>query len=131
MIASTDHVDGWEVVDQVQMFDFVWPKAGMFAWIEVLFDNHPLKSQFSHEKFSKAFWIHLTRKPQLCLVGRGSLFAASPKSAAEAYKFIRVAFAPIEVDEVEPYIRRLVDGFRSFWLRKSSDSLEDDEAFAM
>lgn len=122
-----DHVEDWEVVDRVQMFNFVWPKAGMFTWIEVLFENHPLQSQYSHTKLSKAFWIHLTRKPQLCLVGPGSLFAVTPKSLAEAHRYIRIAFAPMEVDEVAPFTDRLVSGFRSFWRLKNLDGLDDDD----
>lgn len=129
--ATDDHLDGWEVVNRVQMFDFVWPKAGMFTWIQVLFENHPLQSQYSHEKLSKAFWIHLTRKPHLCLVGPGSLFAATAESAAQAHRYIRVAFAPMDVNEVAPFTSRLVDGFRSFWQRKNLDGLDDDDDDAL
>lgn len=119
-------VEDWEVVDKVQMLDFVWPKAGMFTWVEVLFENHPLQSHYSHQKLSKAFWIHLTRKPQLCLVGPGSLFAATTKSVADAHRYIRIAFAPMEVDEVAPFTERLVSGFRSFWRLKNLDGLDDN-----
>lgn len=125
-ILAESLVEDWEVVDKVQMFDFVWPKAGMFAWIEVLFENHPLQSQYSHERLSKAFWIHLTRKPHLCLVGPGSLFAATMKSAVNAHRYIRIAFAPMEADEVAPFTDRLVSGFQSFWRLKNLDGLDDD-----
>lgn len=121
-----DHTEEWEVVDRLQMFDFVWPKAGMFTWIEVLFENHPLQSQYSHAKLSKALWIHLTRKPHLCLVGPGSLFAVTPKASAHAHRYIRIAFAPMEPDEVAPFTQRLVSGFRSFWRLKDLDGLDDD-----
>lgn len=126
-----DALDGWEVVDRVQMFDFVWPMGGMFTWIEACFDTHPLRSQYSSEKLSKALWVHLTRKPQLCLVGPGNLFAATPESAKKAYKYIRVAFVPMDADEVAPFTRRLVEGFRSFWQRKNLDGLDDDATMAM
>ena len=120
-------VDDWEVVDRVQMYDFVWPMGGMFAWVEVCFDTHPLRSQYTPERLSQALWIHLTKKPHLCLVGPGSMFAATPTSAKKAYRYIRVAFAPMEVDEVAPFTQRLVEGFRSFWLRKDLDGLSGDE----
>ncbi|KAJ5689228.1 hypothetical protein N7462_003620 [Penicillium macrosclerotiorum] len=126
-----DHVDGWEVVDRVQMFDFVWPKGGMFAWVEVCFDTHRLRSQYSAERLSKAFWIHLTRKPHSCLVGPGSLFAPTPESAKVAHKYIRIAFAPMDAEDVVPYTRRLVEGFRSFWKRTDLDGLDDEEVLAM
>lgn len=128
---QSDHVDDWEVVDRVQMYDFVWPKGGMFAWVEVLFDTHPLRSQFSSEKLSKAFWIHLTKKPHLCLVGPGSMFAATPKSAESAHKYIRIAFAPMDAEDVAPFTKRLVEGFRSFWQRKDLDGLDEDDTVVM
>lgn len=125
---TSDHVDDWEVVDRVQMFDFVWPKAGMFAWVEILLDNHPLRSRYSAERLSKALWVHLTQKPHLCLVGPGSMFATTEKSAAEAHKYIRIAFAPMDAEDVKPFTCRLVEGVRAFWQRKNLDGLEDEDA---
>ncbi|KAJ5099697.1 hypothetical protein N7532_006698 [Penicillium argentinense] len=125
---DTDHVDNWEVVDCVQMYDFVWPKGGMFAWVEILFDTHPLRSQYSSERLSRAFWIHLTKKPHLCLVGPGSLFAATPNSVEKAYKYIRLAFAPMDANDVAPFTNRLVEGIKTFWQRKDLDGLNDDDA---
>ncbi|KAJ5323657.1 Pyridoxal phosphate-dependent transferase major region subdomain 1 [Penicillium atrosanguineum] len=124
---TRNHVDDWEVVDRVHMFDFVWPKAGMFVWIEVLFDKHPLRSQYSSERLSHAFWVHLTKKPHLCLLGPGSMFAATEKSAADAHKYFRIAFAPMDAEDVVPFTRRLMEGFRAFWQRKDLDGLEDDD----
>lgn len=123
-----DHVDNWEVVDRVQMYDFVWPKGGMFAWVEILFDTHPLRPKYSSEKLSKSLWIHLTKKPHLCLVGPGSLFASTPESAEQAHKYIRIAFAPMDAEDVVPFSKRLVEGFRSFWQRKNLDGLDEEDA---
>jgi DNA-binding transcriptional MocR family regulator len=124
----SDHADNWEVVDRIQMFDFVWPKAGMFVWLSLFFDNHPLRSQYSPERLSRAFWVHLTRKPHLCLIGPGSMFATTEKSVAEAHKYFRIAFAPMDAEDVVPFTRRLVEGFRAFWQRKNLDGLEDENA---
>ncbi|KAJ5573735.1 uncharacterized protein N7459_008162 [Penicillium hispanicum] len=122
-----DSVDEWEVVDRAQMFEFVWPKAGMFVWLHVHFETHPLRSQYSAQKLSQAFWIHLTKKPHLCLVGPGSLFAPTPRSVAVAHEYIRLAFAPMDAEDVAPFTRRLVEGFRSFWQRRDLDGLDDDD----
>ncbi|KAJ5280354.1 hypothetical protein N7478_005726 [Penicillium angulare] len=124
--ATTNQADGWEIIDRIQMFNFVWPKAGMFAWIEVYFETHPLRSQYSSEKISQALWVHLTRKPTLCLVGPGSMFAPTSKSLERAHRYIRISFAPMDLEEVAPFTSRLVHGFRSFWKRKNLDDLEDD-----
>jgi DNA-binding transcriptional MocR family regulator len=125
--SETHELDDWEVVDRVQMYDFVWPMGGMFAWVEIRFDTHPLREQYSPERLSQAFWISLTQKPHLCLVGPGSMFAATPTSAKKAHLYIRVAFAPMEADEVAPFTQRLVGGFRAFWQRKDLDGLSGDE----
>ncbi|KAJ5913088.1 hypothetical protein N7504_001971 [Penicillium tannophilum] len=128
---SADHVQDWEVVDRAQMFEFIWPKAGMFTWIEVYFETHPLVSQYSPQKLSSAFWIHLTQKPALCLIGPGSMFAASPESIELAYKYFRLSFAPMDADDVANFTQRLVDGIRSFWQRKNLDGLEDADTLDM
>jgi DNA-binding transcriptional MocR family regulator len=127
-ISSTvDHVNDWEVVNRVQMYDFVWPKGGMFAWVEIRLETHPLRTKYSERKLSKAFWIHLTKKPHLCLVAPGQIFAAGPKSAEKEHRYIRVAFAPMDPEDVSPFTRRLVEGFRSFWKRENLDGLDDDD----
>ncbi|KAF4765652.1 hypothetical protein HAV15_003798 [Penicillium sp. str.  len=126
--SSEDHIDSWEVVDRVQMYEFVWPMGGMFVWVETRVDTHPLRSQYSPERLGQALWIHLTKKPHLCLVGPGSMFAATPTSAQKAYRYIRLSFAPMEDVEVAPFTQRLVEGFRSFWLRRDLDGLGDEDA---
>lgn len=126
--SAVDQVDGWEMVDRVQMYDFVWPMGGMFTWIEIRFDTHPLHSQHTLERLSKALWIHLTTKPYLCLVAPGTMFAATPTSAEKGYRYIRVAFAPMEADEVAPFTQRLVEGFRSFWQRTDIGDLIGENA---
>ncbi|OQE19543.1 hypothetical protein PENSTE_c015G03542 [Penicillium steckii] len=129
--SGSDTVEDWEVVDRVQMYDFVWPKGGMFVWVEILFDTHPLRSKYSAEKLSKSLWIHLTKKPHLSLVGPGRIFAATPESATRAHKYIRLAFAPMDAEDVAPFTNRLVGGFRSFWQLKNLDGLDDgDDAAA-
>ena len=119
-------VEDWEVVDRVQMFDFVWPKAGMFTWVKIDFETHPLRSQYMPQRLSKAFWVHLTKKPAVCLVCPGSLFAATHKSQKEDYKYIRLSFAPMDAEEVNPLTHRLIEGFRSFWQLDSLDGLDDE-----
>ncbi|KAJ5908451.1 hypothetical protein N7495_001133 [Penicillium taxi] len=123
-LEMTGAVDDWEMVDRVQMFDFVWPKAGMFIWLEVHFETHPLRLKYSAEELSKAFWVHLTKEPHKCLISPGSMFGATPKSAALSHNYFRLSFAPMDPNEVESLTRRLLDGFRSFWQLKE---LEDDE----
>lgn len=126
--SSEDHIDAWEVVDRMQMYEFIWPMGGMFVWVETRVDTHPLRSRYSPERLAQALWIHLAKKPHLCLVCPGSMFTATPMSAQKAYRYIRLSFAPMDADEVAPFTQRLVEGFRSFWLRKDLDGLGDEDA---
>lgn len=123
---NTDEVDTWEVIDKIQMYDFVWPAGGMFVWVKVCFETHPLRSGYKLEKLSRALWVHLTRKPYLCLVGPGSMFASTQAAMEESLLYMRLCFAPMPEDDVADISRRLVDGFRSFWQRKDLDGLDGD-----
>lgn len=120
-----DDLDAWEVVEKVQMYDFIWPTGGMFVWLKTCFDTHPLRWKYSLEKLSKALWTHLTRKPYLCLVAPGSMFASTERSVDDAMPYMRLCFAPMDEGEVADVSRRLVDGFRSFWQRENLDDDED------
>ncbi|KAF7716409.1 Uncharacterized protein PECH_005300 [Penicillium ucsense] len=120
-----EHGNDWEVVERTQMLDFVWPKGGMFAWVELHLENHPLRAKYSEQRLSKAFWVHLTQKPHVCLVGPGQIFAAGPSSVQKQHRYIRVSFAPMDPGDVASYTNRLIDGFRSFWKRKNLDGLEE------
>jgi DNA-binding transcriptional MocR family regulator len=124
-LGSTDDLDAWEVVDKVQMYDFAWPAGGMFVWLRACFETHPLRSKYPPEKLSRALWAHLTRRPYLCLVAPGRMFAATPGSVDDAVPYMRLSFAAMDEAEVSDISRRLVDGFRSFWQRESLDD-EDD-----
>lgn len=121
--SNAEEIDTWEVIDKVPMYDFVWPAGGMFVWVKVCFETHPLRSKYHLEKLSKALWVHLTRKPYLCLVGPGSLFASTEQAMEESLEYMRLCFAPMAEEEVEDVSRRLVKGFRAFWQRKDLDGL--------
>ncbi|EAW14807.1 putative aromatic amino acid aminotransferase [Aspergillus clavatus NRRL 1] len=125
--AASNEECGWEVIEKVQMYDFSWPMGGMFVWIKVLFNTHPLYQKYSMEKLSKALWVHLTQEPYLCLLVPGDLFAPTPKSMDHAWQYFRLCFAPMPDEEVAVITNRLVDGFRAFWQRKNLDGLDDIE----
>lgn len=35
----------WGVITKTQLFDYSWPRGGMFVWVRVLFETHPLWQQ--------------------------------------------------------------------------------------
>lgn len=118
----------WEIVDKVQMYEFSWPTGGMFVWLKACLETHPLHSKYRPEKLSRALWAHLIRKPYLCLAAPGTMFASTPESVDDAVPYMRLCFAAIGESEVSDISQRLVDGFRSFWQRKS---LDDEDALEL
>ncbi|OJJ95432.1 hypothetical protein ASPACDRAFT_1876164 [Aspergillus aculeatus ATCC 16872] len=117
----------WEVLDKVQMYDFRWPTGGMFVWLKVSIETHPLLQRYGAERLSKALWLQLMEKPYLCLMSPGSLFAPTPAAVIRSQQYFRLCFAAMPAEEVAGITRRLVDGFRAFWKRKDLDGLEDEE----
>ncbi|KAL8851221.1 MAG: hypothetical protein Q9221_003852 [Calogaya cf. arnoldii] len=117
----------WSVVDTVPMFDFVWPVGGMFVWLKLNLESHPLWKKMSHEKLSRALWTHLTTPRYLVLVAPGSLFAPTEKIREEkSYSCFRICFAAVDEDDVAPISQRFVEGCRSFWAKKELDDIDDD-----
>ncbi|KAB8234760.1 putative aromatic amino acid aminotransferase [Aspergillus alliaceus] len=118
----------WEVVDKLPMYDFSWPTGGMFVWIKLRLDTHPLHGKYELARLSKALWVHLTQKPYLCLLGPGQVFAPSQDALDRSWQYYRLCFAAMPESEVKGITVRLVDGFRSFWQRTDLDGLEEEEA---
>ncbi|KAI9369051.1 pyridoxal phosphate-dependent transferase [Aspergillus egyptiacus] len=126
--AMTDEEESWEVLDKVQMYDFSWPTGGMFVWVKICFDNHPLRRRYGAERLSKALWAHFTQKPHLCLLGPGTIFAPTDEVKRRGHQYVRLCFAAMPAEELPSITERLVDGFRAFWQRKDLDGLEDENS---
>ncbi|KAL5334382.1 pyridoxal phosphate-dependent transferase [Aspergillus crustosus] len=120
--------ESWEILDKIQIYDFNWPAGGMFVWIKVNYETHPLYRKYGIERLSKALWVQFTRKPFLALPGPGSMYAPTPETKVRALQYFRLCFAALPADEVTPASERVADGFRAFWQRKDIDDLESDDA---
>ncbi|KAL3460028.1 pyridoxal phosphate-dependent transferase [Aspergillus heterothallicus] len=127
---SEHEEDSWEILDKVQMFDFSWPTGGMFIWIKVCYDTHPLRAKYAPERLAKAMWVHFTHKPHLCLLGPGTMFSPTEETQRRGWQYLRLCFAAMPEDDVVPVSERLVEGFRAFWQRKDLDGLEDEDGLA-
>ncbi|KAI9841141.1 MAG: hypothetical protein M1837_000985 [Sclerophora amabilis] len=118
--------DNWDVIDQVKMFDFIWPQGGMFIWIQLNLESHPLFGKVSTDKLSRSLWIYLTTRPYLVLVSPGTLFAPTPEiAAAKGYRFFRLCFAAVEEKDLEPISHRFVACFNDFWTKTELKDPED------
>lgn len=119
----------WSVIDAVPMFDFAWPLGGMFIWIKLNFETHPLWKKTSHDKLSRGLWIHLTTPKYLVLVGPGSLFAATEEIRQEkSFSYFRICFAAVDETDVPGMSHRFVEGCRSFWAKKKVEDIDEDMA---
>ncbi|PWY74785.1 aromatic amino acid aminotransferase [Aspergillus eucalypticola CBS 122712] len=122
-----DDGSAWEVLDKMQMYEFSWPTGGMFVWVKVCIETHPLLEKYGSERLIQALWLHLMQKPYLCLSGPGTMFAPTQELLGRAQGYYRLCFAAMPAEDVSGITRRLVDGFRAFWQRKNLDGLDDEE----
>jgi len=130
--------DAFEVLHKTQIYDFNPPMAGMFAWVKVFLDTHPVASSksISHEQLSHAFWILQTKKPYLVLTAPGTIFAPTDKIREEkAWQYFRLCFAAIDEKDVKTMTERFVRASHDFWElneKEIQELLDEDQdgAFA-
>ncbi|KAI7203479.1 hypothetical protein D0869_10662 [Hortaea werneckii] len=135
-----DQDEEWAVIETTPLYSFDWPVGGMFIWLRINFESHPLYSLYKKTaqlpRLSRALWIFWTRKPHLVLVSPGSIF--SPTDAIreqEGWKFFRLCFAAIDEEDLVPTSKRLARGVRDFWRIRDKGTieglLEEDEQGTM
>lgn len=135
---STDNEDEdeWHVIEKTRMFSFVWPVGGMFIWLKVLFESHPLYNTYAKSnelaRLSRGLWVLWTTEPYRVLVSPGTIFAPNDGIRnAEGYKYFRLCFAAIDEEMLGPVTESLVQGVRAFWRIKDKGVverlLEEDE----
>jgi DNA-binding transcriptional MocR family regulator len=118
----------WAVISKTQMYEFDWPRGGMFVWVKMTFETHPLWSVVPGPKLSSALWVFLTTSPYLVLVAPGLMFSPTPEIAeAEGWKYYRLCFAAVDEEEVDKSSKRFAVAIKAFWLIKDKKELEDIE----
>lgn len=122
----------WAVISKTTMYSFDWPRAGMFVWIQMHFDTHPLWGQVDGPKLARALWIFLTQKPYLVLAAPGLIFSPTQQIAEEkGWQYFRLCFAAVDEAEVDKSSDRFAKGVKAFWLVKDKKDLDDIEDEAM
>lgn len=115
----------WSVVDKSDMYDFVWPLGGMFIWLRMHFETHPLWRTVTPEKLSDALWAFLTTQNYLVLISPGWLFASTEQVKRDkGWRFFRICFAAVDEPEVEATSHRLAQGCQDFWKKKDAGDVE-------
>lgn len=130
---SLESDDEWAVVEKTTAYSFDWPVGGMFVWIKMHLENHPLFNRVSGPRLSRALWVFLTTKPYLVLVSPGLIFSPTDEIRnKDGWKFYRLCFAACDEKEIEPISKRFVDAVTDFWriksVRKMEDLLEEGDA---
>ncbi|KAM3074807.1 hypothetical protein ACMFMG_008221 [Clarireedia jacksonii] len=116
----------WAVISKTKMYSFDWPRGGMFVWIQMHFETHPLFKQVPGPKLAQTLWIFLTMKPNLVLAAPGALFSPTPEILAEkGWQYFRLCFAAEEEEEVDKSTKRFAQGVRAFWMIKDKKDLDD------
>ncbi|CAK7207883.1 hypothetical protein SEUCBS139899_010698 [Sporothrix eucalyptigena] len=125
----------WGVITKTQLFSYDWPRGGMFVWIRVHFEAHPLwyatrpnpaDSVIDGPLFSTALMLYLSSKPHLVLVSPGTMFSADDSVRLNrGWAYFRLCFAAESDENVEACSKRLVDGIQKFWKVKKAQDFED------
>lgn len=137
-------VERWTVVTKTQLYEYDWPRGGMFIWIRMLFETHPLferpfpapvgdkKLDQSHAPLKVTgamlcigLTMFLTHAPYLTLVAPGIMFSATDKIRDErAWQYYRLCFAAESDENVERCSKGFAQGVQDFWAIEDLDELK-------
>ncbi|KAI9683221.1 MAG: hypothetical protein M1822_006086 [Bathelium mastoideum] len=122
----------WSVVEKTRLYSFEWPLGGMFVWLGLNLEAHPLWRKVPPARLARAQWVFWTTEPYRVLVTPGSLFAPSEEiREKKSWRFFRMCFAAINEDQLAPTTQRFVDGVQKFFtfkdVAKIDEILKDDD----
>lgn len=112
-ISFLPNCDDWNLVRKTTIYEFEWPKAGMYVWIKVHLLEHPLAPMFNAPDLGHALFLWLTRKPALLLCCPGSMFSPTKRVAKYGSLYFRLCYSG--GDQVKESADRFVQGVQSFW----------------
>ncbi|KAK8034413.1 aromatic amino acid aminotransferase [Apiospora rasikravindrae] len=123
----------WGVITKTQLYEFDWPRGGMFLWMRMRFEQHPLWQvpgskglPINGTALTTALMILLTHKPFLVLVSPGLMFSTTPQIAEErGWAYYRLCFAAESDEMIDKCSQRLVQGIHRFFRIKKVKELED------
>ncbi|CRK34926.1 hypothetical protein BN1708_006562 [Verticillium longisporum] len=135
---TRDDLADWGVVTKTRLYDFDWARGGMFLWLRLRFETHPLWQARGRGTadggldvvdgfvLSHALLALGTRRPHLVIPAPGLMFAADDRVRAEsAWAYLRLCFAAVAEEEIEPCTERFVGTVHKFWRIKSVREIEE------
>lgn len=126
----------WGVITKTQLYSFDWPRGGMFVWMRLHFEAHPLWQAsrangvdgdvIDGPLFSMALMLFLSSRPHLVLVSPGTMFSADETVREDrGWAYFRLCFAAESDENVDACSNRLVAGIQKFWKIKKAQDFED------
>ncbi|KAI5303327.1 hypothetical protein KEM56_007672, partial [Ascosphaera pollenicola] len=82
--ASTED-SSWSTVSKTKIYNFKYPGGGMFVWLHMRTETHPLYCKVDEDRLMKAFWLFLTQAPYLAIVAPGAMF--NPLQHSDQYQY--------------------------------------------
>ncbi|UNI18978.1 hypothetical protein JDV02_005204 [Purpureocillium takamizusanense] len=120
---------------RTQLLSFDWPRGGMFVWLRVHFEEHPLwmarvptlgAPLLDGPAMAAALLAFMARKPHLVLPSPGTMFGATPAVVEErAWRHLRLCFTAESEDNIDACSRRLTNAVHKFWLIDGVDIMEE------
>ncbi|GJC93553.1 aromatic amino acid aminotransferase [Colletotrichum higginsianum] len=128
---SADDAD-WGVVSKTQLYEFDWPRGGMFIWLKLRLETHPLWMAtggkrvplLDGESLSTALMFLATKEPYRVLPGP-DLQRHPGHPRREGWAYFRLCFAAETEENVDLCSQKLADAIQRFWRIKKVEEVED------
>lgn len=116
----------WQTVSPspYPLYSFSWPRGGMFIWLRMHLESHPLWGAPSRKlgrrldgpALSTALMVWLTTRPFRVLVATGAMFSATERIRREVgWAYYRLCFAAETEENLDRAAGRFVEGVHAFW----------------
>lgn len=117
---------------KTRLLSFSWPRGGMFVWLRVHFEAHPLwmapvkaTTHLDGPALASALLSYMSRKPFLVLPAPGTMFGTTPDvNRDRAWRYLRLCFTAESEDNIEACSRRLTDAVQCFWRINAVSEME-------
>lgn len=108
-------LEKWMYMGAERILDYSPPQAGMFVWVLVHFEHHPLYEIIGSLNLSRAFWMFQTEQSRPTLVSPGYMFAPVPDDADHMARYFRISFAPSDKQDLEESSNLVGEAAHKFW----------------
>ncbi|KAJ6438555.1 aromatic amino acid aminotransferase [Purpureocillium lavendulum] len=123
------------VSKRTQLLSFDWPRGGMFVWLRVHYEEHPLwmargpgadALPLDGPAMAAALLAFMARKPHLVLPSPGTMFGATPDVVRDrAWRHLRLCFTAESEENIDACSRRLTNAVHKFWLITDLAEMEE------